>query len=85
MGKPRQVQKEELQANPLLQDLLACARSGGEPSITFEGQTWVLQPLIDITHTLSSRERREFAEDHAAADTEEGLTVEQALAFYRER
>lgn len=48
-------------------------------------QTWVLQPPIDITHTLTPQERREFAEDHAASDTEAGLTVDQAMAFYRDK
>lgn len=84
MAKPRRVQKQELEANPLLEALIACAKAGGEPAITVDGQTWVLQPLIDITHTLAPEERREFAEDYAAADKEKSMTVEKAMAFYKE-
>lgn len=86
MEKARQLRREELQANPLLQDLLERAKAGGEAVISYEGLTLVLQPVEDITHTFSPDELERFKRSHAAAERPANrFTAEQAIARFRSR
>ena len=86
MEKARQLRREEVQANPLLQDLLERAKAGGEAVISYEGLTLVLQPVEDITHTFSPEELEQFKRSYAAAENPENrFTVEQAMARFRSR
>lgn len=86
MEKARELRKDELKANPLLQDLLERAKVGGEQLITYEGLTLVLQPVEDITHTFSPEELEQFKRAYAAADDPSNrFTADQALSRFRGR
>lgn len=84
--KPRELRPEELQANPLLLDLLERARAGGELVVTYQGMTIVLQAVEDITHTFSPEELERFTSDYTAAeDPANRFTAEEALERFRKR
>lgn len=54
MEKARELRRDEVKANPLLQDLLERAKAGGEQVITYEGLIPCLGLLIpDATITWS--------------------------------
>lgn len=82
MEKARQLLKEEVQASPPLRDLIEKAKAGGESIITYEGVTILCRPLEDITHTFIAEERKEFIADYLAADEDEPLSVEEAMARF---
>lgn len=80
MAKPRVLGKEEVQANPLLADLLVRAKVSGESVITYEGATFVVQQVEDITHTFTPSELAEFAKAYAEVDDPKNrLTGDQML------
>lgn len=86
MEKARELRQEDLQANPLLQDLLERARAGGEPVVRYQGLTIVLQPVEDITDTFSSKDLERFAENYKAAENPANrLTAAEALVRFRGR
>ncbi|HLO03992.1 MAG TPA: hypothetical protein VK191_12860, partial [Symbiobacteriaceae bacterium] len=62
----RLLTKEVVQGSPALKDVLEEARSG-QLVISYEGETWVLQSVKDITHTFSLTELPEFKAAFAEA------------------
>lgn len=86
MEKASELRPEELQANPLLQDLLERARAGGEPVLRYQGLTVVLQPVEDITHTFSHEDLARFAENYRAAENPSNrLSAAEAIARFQRR
>jgi hypothetical protein len=84
--KPRKLFDTEIEQSPVLQDLLEQARSSGQSLVSYQGIVVAIMPVEDITHTFTPEELKEFAEDFAVADDPTNhLTVEQALARYRQR
>ncbi|HWI62902.1 MAG TPA: hypothetical protein VNT75_13735 [Symbiobacteriaceae bacterium] len=84
--KPRELMDREVQDSPVLLDLLERARESGQTLVTYQGTIFAITPVEDITHTFTPEELEEFAAHYAAAeDPENHLTVEQALARYRQR
>lgn len=86
MEKARELRQEDLQANPLLQELFERARAGGEPAVSYQGLTVVLQPVEDITHTFNAEDLERFAHNYKAAeDPVNRLSAAEALARFRGR
>lgn len=86
MEKARELRKEDVKANPLLQDLLERAKAGNEPVITYEGLTLILQPVEDITNTFTPEDLERFRRAYSAAeDVNNRFTADQALARFRGR
>lgn len=84
--KPRELVDREVQQSPILQDLLERARATGQSLVSYHGMVFAITAVEDITHTFTEEELKEFAADYAAADQPDNhLTVEQALARYRQR
>lgn len=84
--KPRELVDKEIEQSPVLQDLLEQARSRGHSLVSYHGMVFAITPVEDITHTFSPEELKEFLLDFAEADKPDNhLTVEQALARYKQR
>lgn len=74
MAKAHRLTREAVQASPALRDVLEDAESG-RLVISYEGKTWVLLPVEDITHTFTPDELQEFKAAYAEAeDPENQLT-----------
>lgn len=79
MAKAHRLTKEIVQASPALKDVLEEARSG-LLVLSYEGKTWVLQPVEDITHTFTPDELREFKAAYAeAADPKNHLSDDEMI------
>lgn len=79
MAKAHRLTKEVVQASPALKNVLEEARSG-LLVLSYEGQTWVLQPVEDITLTFTPDELREFKTAYAEAeDPKNHLTDEEMI------
>ncbi len=86
MEKPRELVDTEVEQSPVLQDLLERARASGQSLVSYHGVVFIITPVADITHTFTPEELEQFASDFAAADEPDNyLTVDQALARYRQR
>lgn len=86
MAKARELLHEDLQANPLLRDLLESARVSGEQIVRYQGLTVLLQPVEDITHTFSQEELQDFIKAYdAAEDPAKRLTAAEALARFKSK
>lgn len=84
--KPRELVDQEVEQSPVLQDLLEHARASGHSLLSYRGIVFAITPIEDLTHTFTPEELKEFALDYDAADEPDNhLTVEQALARYRQR
>jgi hypothetical protein len=78
MGKLREINQNE--ANPVLADLINQAKVDGHLVLRYEGATYALMPVEDLTHTFTDEELKEFALAWAEAEEPtKQLTSEQAL------
>lgn len=86
MEKLRQLPRDEVKGSPVLHDVLEEAKAGGESFFTYEGATFILQPVEDLTQKFSPERFEHFIKAYnAAADPANRFTEEEAMVRFRQR
>jgi hypothetical protein len=82
MGKPRQTPAVE----PRSSEDRNGSKWGNEPLVTIDGATFVLQPVEDLTKTMSPERVEEFIRNYKASEKPANRFDEaQALERFRQR
>lgn len=83
MEKPRQTSEDVGKEVPVAP---AVSKWGSEPLVTIDGATFVLQPVEDLTKTMSPERVEQFIRNYKAAeDPANRFNEKQAMELFRQR
>lgn len=86
MEKPRRAPGDAGQNAAAAREMVESPKWGSEPLVTIDGATFVLQPVEDLTKTLSPERVEQFIKNYKAAeDPTNRYNEEQAMERFRQR
>lgn len=86
MEKSRQTPGSVGQNASTVRDVVAHPKWGSEPMLTIDGATFVLQPVEDLTRTMSPERVEQFIKNYKAAeDPANRFDEKRAMERFRQR